>query len=161
MNGAGLAHRTTAMAPTHLVVRVGGERFAFRVADVEAALDAPQLTPLPVAPAGLLGELRYRDRTVRAFDAGWVLGVVADDLAATALVFRDGADRVVLVVDAVEDLVDIAPGHVRRVPPGADGEGVLLGVCLAADGRLISLVRADAMVERATARASHAWESGR
>lgn len=161
MSGAGFAERPTVMATMHVVVRVGPERFAFRVGDVEEALDAPRVTPVPLAPAGLLGQARYRDRTVRAFDAGWVFGVSGDGGAGTALVFRDGEERVMLVVDDVEDLADVAPGDVRPVPSGADGEGVLLGVCLAADGRLVSLVRADAMVARATARRSHDGESER
>ena len=149
------------VAALHVVVRVGGERFGFRIADVEEALDAPRLAPVPCAPPGLLGQLRYRERTVRAFDAGWLFGVARDGGAGMALVFRDGPERVVLVVDEVDDLADVPPEQIRPVPSGADGEGVLRGVSVAADGRLVSLVRTSAMVSRATALASFDRESVR
>jgi chemotaxis signal transduction protein len=140
-----------ALATGHVVVRVGTERFAFRVGDVEEAMDAPLLTPVPLAPAGLLGQMRYRDRTVRAFDAAWMFGVARRGGAGTALVFRAGSERMGLLVDDVEDLAEVAPGDVRPVPPGADAEGLLRGVCLATDGRVVALVRTAAMVARASA----------
>lgn len=141
------------MSDMHLVARVGGERFAFPIGSVEEALDAPDVTPVPGTAAGLIGQLTIRDRTVSAFDAGWALGVQREGGAGAALVFRNGARRVALMVDDVEDLAQVEPSSVRAVPGGADTDGVLSGVWLAADGEsVVSLVRVEALIARAIAR---------
>ena len=146
------------LSTTHVVARVGGERFAFGIQDVEAAFDAPCLTPVPLAVRGLAGELPYRGRTVRAFDASCLFGVGSPAGERTGLVFRDGDERLVLLVDDVEDLADVPFDDLRAIPPGTDGAGVLRGVCLAADGRLVALVQVDAMVALATAAARESGE---
>jgi len=80
-------------AELHLVARVGAERFAFPVAQVEEVIDAPDVTWVPLAPAGLLGQLRYRDRTVSAFDGGWALGVAREGTTGSAVVLSEGVRR--------------------------------------------------------------------
>ena len=152
------AGRPPVLAPTprvaelHLVTLVGTERFAFPAAFVDEVVDAPLLSWVPDAPPGLLGQMRYRDRTVSAYDAALVLGVRRTRDTGTALVLRDGGVRVVVVVDDAEDLQLVEPDSVRAVPVGADADGMLRGVCIAAGCGLMSLVRVDALVARATAR---------
>ncbi|HLA90853.1 MAG TPA: chemotaxis protein CheW [Gemmatimonadaceae bacterium] len=149
-------------AELHLVARVGAERFAFPVAQVEEVIDAPDVTWVPLAPAGLLGQLRYRDRTVSAFDGGWALGVAREGTTGSAVVLSEGVRRLALVVDDVEDLQMIEPASVRAVPPGADADGVLRGVCVAGwrGGGLAGLVWVSALVGRATASESAAGSAG-
>ena len=139
----------------HVVARVGTERFAFRVADVEAVLDAPELIAVPGAPSGLAGQLLHRDQTVRAYDAAWVFGIPRPGRAGTALVLRVGTDRVAVLVDDVEDLAALDADAMRPPPAGTDPAGLLRGVCLpgtdgaaARDGALIGVVNAVAMVAR-------------
>jgi chemotaxis signal transduction protein len=140
------------VAELHLVTLVGTERFAFPVAHVEEVIDAPRLSWVPGAPDGLLGQMRHRDRTVSAYDAGAAFGVRRANGTGTALILRDDAARVAVVVDDAEDLQLVAPESVRAVPTGADADGVLRGVCIAAGRGLMSLVRVDALVARVTAR---------
>jgi chemotaxis signal transduction protein len=156
------------LSEPYIIARVGGERFGFATRDVEEALDAPTVGWVPVAQHGLLGQMRHRDRTVSAFDGGWLFGLTrrarsgetsenaaATALAttlATALVLRDGDRRMALIVDDVEDLCAIDMQGVRPVPRGADVDGVLRGVVFAPaplEG-LLSLVRVSALIDRAT-----------
>ena len=145
----------------HLVARVGTERFAFPVAQVDEVIDAPGISWVPGARGGLLGQLDLRDRTLSAYDGAWALGIRRDAAAAanaaggvgTALVLRDRNERVALVVDDAEDLRMVEPQSVRAVPGGADAEGVLRGVCIASerDRRLVGLVRVSALFARVAA----------
>lgn len=114
----------------HVVARVGAERFAFRVADAEEAIDRPRLLRVPNAPAGLVGQFEHRGRMVSAFDAGWMFDVEREPSAETALVLRVADDRLALLVDDVEDLTALDTDAVRPTPAGADPAGLLRGVCL-------------------------------
>ncbi|MDA1081988.1 MAG: chemotaxis protein CheW, partial [Gemmatimonadetes bacterium] len=154
----------------HVVARVGDERFAFSVADVEEVIDAPVFIAVPNALPGMAGQFAHRGRTVSAFDAGWAFGVeraangVAYGVAYgagtdTALILRVAGDCAALIVDDVEDLALLDPEAVRNTPAGADPAGLLRGVCLprsggsSADG-LIGVVNATAVVARVSSLAS-------
>lgn len=147
----------------HVIARVGGERFAFRVADVEEVLDAPALMPVPGAPPGLSGQLRHRGRTVSAYDSRWSFGIErrastrstrTDRGAGTALILRVAADRVALLVDDVEDLTALDSDALRAAPAGTDPSGLLRGVFLPREGGnthvLVGVVNVVAVVARAS-----------
>jgi chemotaxis signal transduction protein len=136
------------VARLHVVARIGDERFAFPVIDVDEARDAPDVSWAPGAGEGFLGQLRSRDRNVSAYDAGWALGVPRNGIIRGALVLRHGETRVAMLVDDVEDLVMVEPQWVRRVPGGADDDAVLSGVYRAPrrQGGLVCLVRVGALV---------------
>jgi purine-binding chemotaxis protein CheW len=131
----------------HIVARVGGERFAFSVSHVEEAIDAPAVEWVPVAPAGMLGQVPHRGRMVGAWDAGWAFRLPNPASAGAALVLHDGERRVALVVDDVLEMTRIESGDLHAVPGGADLDGVLSGVCLSkrAGGALMNVVRVDAL----------------
>ncbi len=137
-----------AARPLHVVARVGGERFAFPVTDVEEVIDAPQIDWVPGAAHGLAGQMRYRDRTVSAFDGGWALGVTRTADGGTALILRDGTRRFAVMVDDVDDLTSFAPDAVHAVPAGTDSDGVLSGVWLAGAAQLVGLVNTEALLIR-------------
>jgi len=131
----------------HIVVRVGGERFAFPVSHVEEALDTPAVEWVPVAPEGMLGQVAHRGRMVGAWDAGWAFRLAKAARGGAALVLCDGPRRVALVVDDVMEMARIETADVRAVPGGADLDGVLSGVCFSAQvgGMLVNVVRVDAL----------------
>ena len=140
----------------HVVARLGDERFAFRVADVEEVVDAPALIAVPNAPKGLAGQFVHRDRTVSAFDGSWTFGVARASETGTALVLRVDDDRMAIVVDDVEDLTSLDPDGVRAAPAGTDPGGLLRGVCLpraggASAASLIGVVNTVAVVARVSA----------
>ncbi|HVT41042.1 MAG TPA: chemotaxis protein CheW [Gemmatimonadaceae bacterium] len=142
------------VARLHVVVRVGEERFAFPVADVEEALDAPSVSWAPGATDGVVGQLLCRERNVSAYDAGWVLGVARDGRTSGALVLRQGPACVALLVDDVEDLTMVEPQWIRRVPVSADIDAVLSGVYRAPrrQGGLVGIVRVAGLVAHAVRR---------
>ena len=142
------------MSALHIVVRVGAERFAFPVAAVEQALDAPSVAWVPVAPDGMMGQLLHRDRMIPAWDAGWAFRLAEPAAGGAALVLRDGAQRVAFVVDDVLEMARIESGEIRGVPGGADLDGVLSGICFADDrgNALVNIVRVDALAARLSSR---------
>ena len=71
------AHARHASHLMHVIARVGTERFAFRVADVEEVLDTPKLLAAPSGPPGLRGQVVHRERTLRAYDGAWALSLVS------------------------------------------------------------------------------------
>ena len=154
---SGVQHASAAM---HVIARVGAERFAFRVADVEEVLESPTLLAAPGSPAGLAGQVVHRERTLRAYDAAWVFGIARTQPlpGTTALVLRAADARVVLLVDDVEDLASLEQDSMRAPPHGTDPDAVLQGVCLPQagaaghphdEGALIAVVNTAAVVARA------------
>lgn len=133
----------------HIVARVGTERFAFPAETVEEAIDAPSIEWVPVAPEGMLGQLLHRGRMIAAWDAGLLFHLASPSRGGAAVVLRDGARRVALVVDDVTDMARLQPLDVRDAPAGSDLDGVLAGVCLEGDGRagrsLVNVVRVAAL----------------
>jgi len=144
------------VARLHVVARVGEERFAFPVSDVEEALDAPLLSWAHGAAEGVVGQLLCRGRNVSAYDAGWVLGVARDGRTSGALVLRQDAARVAILVDDVEDLTMVEPQWVRRVPGGSDIDAVLAGVYRAPRRQrgLVCIVRVRALIANVEARSA-------
>lgn len=148
MNAAGAV--ATEVHDLHVVARVGDERFAFPVSRVDEAVDAPAVDTVPAAPAGMVGQLLHRERSVAAWHAGWAFRLSTPGGASAtgvAIVLRDGARRVALVVDDVLGMAHIDPAAVRAVPDGADLDGVLSGVCLVAEmgNALVNVVRVDVL----------------
>jgi chemotaxis signal transduction protein len=135
----------------HLLARVGAERFAFSLALVVEALDAPVLRDLPLSPAGMLGTMRHRGRTLPVWDAQSAFGVRRDREGGTALVFREGSRGLALLVDDAEDIVQVADGAMRGVPAGTDGDGLLEGV-FQSEGSLVNVVRVNVLVARLMSR---------
>jgi chemotaxis signal transduction protein len=158
VTASAVAHETKPLAADralHIVVGLGGERFGFPVSHVEEALDAPRIEWVPVAPAGMLGQIVHRGRMVGAWDAAWAFRLAEPARAGAALVLRDGPRRVAIIVDDVIDMARIEPANIQPVPAGADLEGVLGGVCFAvrqssgkarAGHGLVNVVRVEALV---------------
>jgi purine-binding chemotaxis protein CheW len=138
----------------HIVAGIGDERFAFPVSHVEEAIDAPAIEWVPVAPGGMLGQLKHRGRMIGAWDAGWAFRLTRAARGGAALVLRDGPGRIALVVDDVVEMARIETADVRDVPGGADLDGVLRGICFSAhQGQsLVNIVRVDALTALLAAR---------
>src|SRR6185437_5298251 len=116
---AGLPTALATQPSLHIVVRVGGERFAFPVTHVEEALDTPAVEWVPVAPAGMHGQLPHRGRMIGAWDAGQIFHLARPAAAGAALVLCRGERRLAIVVDDVMEMARIDGAGVRPVPGGA------------------------------------------
>ncbi len=122
--------------------RVGPERFALRLADVEEAVEAPVLHPLPDLPRHVLGVLAMRGRLVPVHAPAHVLGVGIGSLG-VALVLS-GDPPLALAVDDVEDVFTIEPRVLRDAPGVDDPDGVLVGVTRH-NGKLVGVLDAPAL----------------
>ena len=131
--------------------RVGHERFALRLADVEEALESPILHPLPDLPRHVLGVCAIRGRLVPVHAPAHVLGVAVGS-PGVALVLC-GDPPLAIAVDDVEDVFTIEAGALRHAPGVDDPDGVLLGVTRSG-GRLVGVLDATALADACLAPAS-------
>lgn len=101
------------------MVRVGAERVAVPIGAVREVLDAPEVWPLPLAPAAVCGQVAVRGQHVPVLDLAVLLGIPrpSPDVP-VALVMRDG--RYALAVDDAVDFWDPGAEATRPVPAGAD-----------------------------------------
>ena len=122
--------------------RIGPERFALRLADVDEAIEAPVLHPLPDLPRHVLGVCAVRGRLVPVHAPEHVLGVQIGSLG-VALVLT-GDPPLALAVDDVEDVFVIQPRELHEAPGVDDLDGVLVGVARFA-GKLVGVLDAPAL----------------
>ncbi|HWT21988.1 MAG TPA: chemotaxis protein CheW, partial [Solirubrobacteraceae bacterium] len=57
-----------------LVLPVGADRYALELADVREVVRGPAITPLPGAPAAVLGALNLRGAVIPVLDTAALLG---------------------------------------------------------------------------------------
>lgn len=131
-----------------LVARVGEERIALDVLALREVLDAPMITPIPLAPAGLCGQLAFRGGVLPILDASALLGLPSGGVAGAALVLRDVPAA--LAVDDVEDVWTLAPEDRHVVPAGTDRRGILRALLRRGD-RVVAQVDAVALAALALA----------
>lgn len=88
---------------------VGGERYGVAVEDVSQILDAGTLSPLPAAPAWLLGAAVARGRIVPVLDLRQLLGLEGGGLSdlAKILVVERGGDAFGLAAEVVEGQLEL------------------------------------------------------
>lgn len=126
-----------------LIARSGAEHFAFPLASVLEALDGAEVVPLPLLPAGVLGQCSHRGALLPVLDPGTVLGAALEGAAGTVLVFV-ADEPFALAMDDVTDMV-IIEGHARRAVPTGSDRGGMLEALFAHDRLLVGLVDADAL----------------
>lgn len=131
-----------------LLVRLGVERFAFPLAELLEAVDAPEVVPVALAAAGVAGQCAHRGRLLPVFDGGGLLGVAHTAGYGALLVLEGPAGPFGILVDDVEDMV-FAPRNAWRVLPGASGNSASnLRAILSLDDGIAALV--DVAALRAT-----------
>jgi chemotaxis signal transduction protein len=114
-----------------LLFRVGRELFATELGAVEEAIDLATVEivhQVPGASSQARGVFTLRGQLVPLFSPATALGVAPEE-AATALVVRDGARRVAIVVDDDDDVLMLRDGESRPAPAAnVRDDGVLRGV---------------------------------
>ena len=106
-----------------LGVMLGDQCFGLPVAQVRDLLAAQPLTPVPLtpvplAPPAIIGLLNLRGRVVTAIDLRTCLGMEARAASAetTLVVVETGGEFHALMVDAVAEVMAVAPEAVEPVP---------------------------------------------
>jgi chemotaxis signal transduction protein len=117
--------------------RLGDERYAFPLAELLAALPLKHVTAVPLAPAHVIGVLRYQGKVLAAMSLAALLGIRGWRTDPAVLLLLT-CNRRMLAVDcetipkraslslaAVESARGREPGPIVEVPFG-DGDGVRL-----------------------------------
>lgn len=93
----------------YLIARIGGQRAAFRSADVESVVVVRNVTPVPAAPRHITGLFALRSRVMTLVDAAIVVGEAGYDNAEgrKAIIYEADGHSYGILVDQVEDVVFI------------------------------------------------------
>jgi purine-binding chemotaxis protein CheW len=108
-----------------LTFLLGGEEYAVAIGDLREILKAPAITEVPRAPSHVLGVIMVRGEVIAVFDPRRRLGLPAASPSrqSRVLVCDAGAGRRGLLVDAVSQVVRLAPSQVEPKPTGIGGAG--------------------------------------
>jgi len=114
--------------------RVGGQWIAFPVSQVLEVITQQRLTPMPMAPAGVLGLINLRGRIISEVDVRSILGFEpgeTDRPVHVVIVQSRHGEDVGLVVDQVGAVAAVDYACFEKIPDTLDlvwqqiGEGVL------------------------------------
>src|SRR3977135_3994923 len=112
-----------------LVFNLGQQQFALPIGQVSSVVPRATLTPLPGAPADLIGLLRLRGALCPVIDIRARLGVsaAAPHIGECIVVLHTTTFHLGLLVDGIEDVVAAAIGA-RDRPASVAGERLIRGV---------------------------------
>lgn len=106
-----------------LVFNVGSEVFAVKVDHTEGVVDCPGISPLPGAPAGIVGVTSVRGRITIVMDLSF--GRIGD--GRRRLILLRGEAQLGLLAGRIEGVVALKPDLVTK--KAADGRRTLDGDC--------------------------------
>lgn len=129
--------QTAAPRSELLLFRVGHERFAVPLTDVEEAVDRAVVHYVPEMPPSMLGVVSLRGALVCVFSPSQALGLPLTEQN-TVLIFHQGKRLVGVLVDDVEDAITVDPRELRN-PPVAERGDVVHAVVRVGD-ELLSVV---------------------
>jgi len=101
----------------HLVALRAGQRFSLPVTTVREVLSMPELEPVPLAPAEMLGSFQLRGEIVPAILPDSLLAISSAETAPTVLaLLREGDATVGLAFDRMLGVVSIDPASLIPHP---------------------------------------------
>lgn len=102
----------------HCTFRVGADRFGIPVERIQEVLHAADLTPVPLAPNAILGLLNLRGTIVTAVSMRRCVGLPDAEAPGDPLhvLVRHEGDLVTLVVDAIGNVMPVAPAQIEPCP---------------------------------------------
>ncbi len=117
---AGTRAKASAAGLEVLAFRVGGERYAVRIEEVDEVLEVRGLSPLLGAPRHVLGAVAARARVIPVLDLRALLGLEGgglSDLTRIVAVGR-GDDLFGLAVEEVEGRLSLSPSPAEKASSG-------------------------------------------
>jgi len=138
----------------HLLVRVGEERFALPIGNINRLVRDVDVIPLPGAPKNLLGVMNLRGDLVAVYDLPSLFGYLSDEQRKGDIVVMKGlAFEAGLAVSEVGRLVALEDEHLGQVPGtvSASLKPVLRGTTYL-DGELLLFLDLDQLFARLDAR---------
>ncbi len=118
-------------------ISLRGDLYALDIMAVREIRGWTASTPLPHAPAHVLGMINLRGQVLPVVDLATLLGLgaTAPGSSSVVVVAQIGANQVGLLVDAVCDIVTIQPGEMQPVPDvGAGVAEFVTGILSTPDG---------------------------
>lgn len=136
-----------------LAFLVGGQQFALPLEQIEEVLRLPgDITLLPQAETAVVGTIARHGTLLPLLALSQLLGLRRSDdgTRQRVVVARIGAQRVGLVVDAVDAILRVDPAAIDAVPAAlarGGGEAAIQAICRLDDGRrLVSILAADHLI---------------
>jgi len=111
--------QAAAVLPVKLIsVRVGEQLFALDIGVLREIRGWSTSTPLPQAPAYVLGMINLRGQVLPVLDLALRLGLAPSqpDASSVVVVAELGGRTVGLLVSAVCDIINVAPDRVQAAP---------------------------------------------
>lgn len=105
-------------AAQYLTVNLGNEEYGVDILAVREIRGWTPVTRIPQAPSYVLGVLNLRGAIVPVLDLRLRFGLTREEYTATTVcvIVMVAGRQFGVVVDAVSDVVEVAPGAVRPVP---------------------------------------------
>ena len=118
MNQPASTAAATAEAAQYLTVNLGNEEYGVDILAVREIRGWTPVTRIPQAPRYVLGVLNLRGAIVPVLDLRLRFGLSREEYTATTVcvIVMVAGRQFGIVVDAVSDVVEVAPGSVRPVP---------------------------------------------
>lgn len=115
-----------------IVLPIGADRYGIELTDVREVVPAPRLTPVPGAPAAVLGVVNLRGEVVPVLDTARLLGLPALERIAFAVIAECDAGLAGLATDG-------EPATAVLHEPAGEGRFALAG-------GVVSVLALDALV---------------
>ena len=142
------------MAELLLIVRLAGQRVALAASEVEAVVELEAVTPVPRAAAHVRGLTALRSRVLTVIDCLVSLGTGRTNGAADAIIVQSDGHSYVLLVDAVEDVVQSGGPRLSLKAPAAAHWARVAEAMVEAEGDLFLLLDPRALIAGPAAEAA-------
>lgn len=122
-----------------VVFRYDGQRYALPLTSVERIVRAVSITPLPQAPAAVLGVVDVEGRVVAVFDARRRFSLPPRPIAPSdhLLIARTSRRTVALIVDTAEGVSERPDRDIVHAGPALADLGPIQGVARLDDGLVL------------------------
>jgi len=136
-----------------LTFSLGAEQYGVDILRVQEIRGWSPVTKVPKLPPHVLGVLNLRGAIVPVIDLRVRFSMPSAEFTALtvivvlSVVLADGAQEIGAVVDAVSDVVDLSPDHLRKPPRlGNTATAEFIQSLAVVDGRLIIILNVDELM---------------
>lgn len=128
------------MSGVHVRVRIAGEQYALPIEGVLEAAELGEVTPVPGAPAVVLGVRNLRGQLITVVDLATLFGLEDDSSPERIVITEAGNRRAGLAVEAILDVEPVSE-------PVEAAECEYLRGSVLADGQLVGVVDLSAALD--------------
>jgi purine-binding chemotaxis protein CheW len=144
-----ISANVAASHPEFVSVAVAGSLFALDIMAVREIRGWSASTPLPQAPAHVLGMINLRGSILPVVDLGALLGLAPCNAtpSSVVVVVQVGERQIGVVVDSVQDILAASEGALTPTPDvGGRSAEVVAGVMTTGEG-IVSVLALDRLLE--------------